>query len=202
MVKKAAWLGRGPAFSGVLTAVLATVLVAGGCSSDDEGEPTPTDSTGSASGGEAVPLQVTVGKVNGRIKAKDATAVATRVGSVVDGWWQAAYVGGKWPRTDFAHAFPGFTQGAAADAKKDVALMTNQTIGGQVSTVTAQVRKIVVDLLAANQHAAAATARFTLVFSTTGKFAKQVTVQGQAFLTKGKEGNWKVFGYNVTRSSK
>jgi len=199
MVQKAARLGR----HSVVAAVLATLLFAAGCSGGDEdAEPSPSDSTGSASGGEAVPLQVTVGKVNGRIKAKDATAVATKIGAVVDGWFQAAYVGGEWPRTDFAKAFPGFTKGAAADATKDAALMTNKTIGGQVESVTAQVRKIDVDLLAVNEHAAAATARFTLVFATDGDFAKAVTVQGQLFLTKGKEGNWKVFGYDVTRSSK
>jgi hypothetical protein len=199
MVQKAARLGR----HSVVAAMLATLLLASGCSSgNDDSEPSPSDSTGSASGGEAVPLQVSVGKVNGRIKAKDATAVATKIGSVVNGWWQAAYVGGKWPRTDFTKAFPCFTKGAGADAQKDGALTTYKTIGGHVSAVTAQIRKIDVDLLAAYGHAAGATARFTLAFKTTGDFAKQVTVQGQVFLTKGKEGNWRVFGYNVTRSSK
>ena len=185
--------------------VCAATLLLGGCSGDDDpgasGDEPTGDPSGTAAGG-TVPLRADLGKVSGRLKPKAAEEVVARVAPVVDGWFEAAYLAGDYPRKDFEQAFPGFTKGAANDAKGDAALMTNKEIGGDIDSVSAEIKKVDVDLLAANRKAAGATARFTLVFKTAGKYAKQVSVKGQLFLTKGDDDKWQVFGYRVTRSSK
>ena len=147
-------------------------------------------------------MRADLGKVSGRMKPKAAKAVVARVAPVVDGWFEAAFLAGDYPRANFGRSFPGFTRGAADDAQRDASLMTNKDIGSDVESVIAQAKLVEVDLLAADRRAAGATARFTLVFKTAGDYAKQVSVKGQLFLTKGNEGKWRVFGYKVTRSSK
>jgi outer membrane murein-binding lipoprotein Lpp len=182
--------------------VCAATLLLGGCSGDNphDGGDEPTGDLGGTAGG--VPLRADLGKVSGRLKPKAAENVVAQVAPVVDGWFEAAVLSGDYPRKDFAQAFPGFTKGAADDAKQDAALMTNKEIGGDIDSVSARIKKVDVDLLAADRKAAGATARFTLVFETAGNYAKQVRVKGQLFLTKGDDGKWRVFGYKVSRSSK
>ncbi len=183
--------------------VSAVALLLGGCTSSEDPAPSPTsDPSGSASGGEQVPLRSAVGTVSGRLKPKLSEQAATRVGTAVDRWFQAAYLSGDYPRGDFGTAFPGFTDGASKDARKDRTLLTNASIGGDVETVTADLRQVKVDLLAADQKPVGATARFRLVFTTTGTYAKEVTVQGRMFLTANRAGAWHIFGYDVTRASK
>jgi len=194
----AARVGR---FSTAAVVCVATLLV-GGCSGSDDDESPGSDPSGTASGGQEVPVKAELGKVTGRMTGKRAKGAVATVAPVVDDWFEAAYVGGDYPRSNFKDAFPGFTPGAAEDAKKDAALMTNREIGADVESVAADLKQVTVDLLAADRKAAGATARFTLVFTTTGDYAKEVSVKGRLFLTKGKEGKWRVFGYNVTRSSR
>ncbi len=182
--------------------VCAAALLLGACSGDDEDPSPPSDPSGSAAGGQAVPIQAGVGEVSGRLKADAASAAVNEIAPVVDGWFEAAYVGGEFPRADFADAFPGFTEGGARDAEQDAGLMTNREIGADVDSVTADLKKVDVDLLAADRKAAGATARFTLVFTTTGTYAKEVTVKGQLFLTPDAQDAWRVFGYDVTRSAR
>jgi outer membrane murein-binding lipoprotein Lpp len=182
--------------------VCAAALLLGGCSGDSphDGGDEPTGGPGGAAGG--VQLGADLGKVSGRLKPKAAEKVVAQIAPVVDGWFDAAYLSGDYPRKDFTQAFPGFTKGAAHDAKQDAALMTNKEIGADMDSVSAEVKEVDVDLLAAHRKAAGATARFTLVFKTAGSYANQVSVKGQLFLTKGDDGKWRVFGYKVTRSSK
>ena len=184
--------------------VCAATLQLGGCSGDSphDGGDEPGDPSGTAAGGDTVQLRADLGKVSGRLKPKAAEKVVAQVAPVVDGWFEAAYLSGDYPRKDFAQAFPGFTKGAANDAKQDAVLMTNKDIGGDIDSVSAETKQVDVDLLVADRKAAGATARFTLVFKTAGDYAKQVRVKGQLFLTKGDDGKWQVFGYKVARSSK
>jgi hypothetical protein len=182
-------------------AVLAclTLLLASACSgSDSDKEPAGTP-TGSSSA-EPAALEATLGKVEGRLKPAAAAAEVAAIGPVVDGWFDAAYVGGKFPRTDFGDAFPGFTPGAVKDARKDIALMTNVQSGADITSVTTDDKTVAVDLLAAKQKAAGATARFTLDFTTAGTAPEEVRVKGQLFLTRDTKNRWRIFGYNVTRS--
>jgi hypothetical protein len=118
----------------------------------------------------------------------------------VDRWFDAAYVGGRYPREDFRDAFPGFTPGASASAHADRALMSNQPLGPRIDGVTATQRLVWVDVLPAGGRAAAATARFRLGFTTTGKTERSVVVRGRLFLTPGPHG-WKVFGYDVAKGT-
>ncbi len=116
----------------------------------------------------------------------------------VDEWFDAAYVGGDYPRTDYSASWPGFTTGAKADAEDDKALMSNQDIGTEVSSVWATARRVSVDVLAVRGHAQGATARFVLKFKTDGDVQRKIEVSGRLFLTPSPEG-WRIFGYDVTK---
>jgi hypothetical protein len=195
-------VGRFAVAPPVWVAALLIGLLMGGCSGNNEGTSSSKEPAGSADGGTTVPLQAEVGKVAGRLKPAAAAAASAGVTKVVDGWFESAYIGGEFPRTDFTDAFPGFLPGAAKDAVKDAALMTNEMIGGDIDRVTADLKQVKVDVLAADDRAAGATARFTLVFTTTGSYAKQVSIRGQLFLTRNGKKGWQVFGYDVTRSAR
>ncbi len=178
----------------------AGALVMGGCSGGDDKD--PASSPADTPTAPPVAVQASLGKVAGKLAPADATAAVDAISPVVDGWFEAAYVGGDYPRTDFEDAFPGFTPGAAKDAIGDQALMSNAGIGADVESVTADTKSLDVDLLAAKKKAAGATARFTLVFTTTGAAAKKITVKGRLFLTPKPGDAWRVFGYNVTRTAR
>ena len=77
------------------------------------------------------PVETTtrIRRVHGRLPDTRRKAVRTQVGAVVDRWWDAAYLGGTYPRSSFPSAFPGFTDGAEQRARADKALLTNQTAG-------------------------------------------------------------------------
>ena len=93
----------------------------------------------------------TIGEVTGRLpQGRAARLVDQQVGDVVDRWFEAAYVGGDYPRNDFAdcvaRASPPARQAARA---ADRGLMSNQDIGARIDGVDgrpAQGRRV--DLLA------------------------------------------------------
>lgn len=188
-------------FSRPLALLLALGLTA--CSSDDGGDEQPSAAPSSSRESQAPPevrTTVSLERVPGKLPADVRKRVRQQVGEVVDRWFDAAYVGGRYPRTDFHDAFPGFTTGARAQAHHDKALMSNQAIGRKVDSVRATQRLVWIDVLPAGGRAAAATARFRLEFTTTGKVEKDVAVRGRLFLTPGPNG-WRVFGYDVDQGS-
>ena len=89
-----------------------------------------------------------MGKVTGQLPQEKRSKVRDQVAHAVDAWFDAAYVGGDYPRNDFADAWPGFTTGAQAEAQGDKALMSNQDIGADIAGVEATARKVTVDVLA------------------------------------------------------
>ncbi len=188
-----------PARSGtkVATILLVTTLLVGACSgtSDEPDAPATTEPSTPA----AAPLTTTstVEKVAGRLPKSARRHVRTAVTQVVDGWFDAAYVGGDYPRHDFHDAYPGFMAGARKLAHHDRALMSNQRIGTRVDSVSAVRRRVRLDLLAVHRRAVAATARFSLVFRTTGRLERRTEVRGRLYLTR-EHGHWRVFGYDVT----
>jgi hypothetical protein len=192
--------------SGALQATVATACLAlalGACSGDSSDSAAgPRD--GGTSATEATeappPLQTTatLGKVTGRLPKEKRSAVRRQVARAVDAWFDAAYVGGDYPRNDFAASWPGFTTGAKVDAKADKADMSNQDIGAQIDSVEATTRKVTVDVLAVKGHAAGATARVVLRFRTDGEVRRKVEVRGRLFLTPTPDG-WRIFGYDVTK---
>jgi hypothetical protein len=202
--RRLAALVRGPA----LVVVLA--LVAAGCSSDDPtGRPTTggteTAVTTSVAGPAPLATRAEVGTVVGRLPGTRRKAVRLQVTEVLDRWWEAAYVGGAYPRTDFRR-FPGFTPGAARRATYDRDLMSNADIGDRVTAVTPLMRKARLDLLAVDGRVRSVTARFdlrmrvALAGTGSGQAARtrRLQVRGRLFLTRQPAG-WRVFGYDVTK---
>jgi hypothetical protein len=147
-----------------------------------------------------VAVQARLHRVHGRLPDARRKAVRRQVASVVERWWDAAYLGGSYPRTRFSHAFPGFTVGARARARQDERLMSNRDIGARIDSVTPQRASMRLDVLAVAGQARGVTARFVLRFSTTGPRAGTSVVRGRVFLTR-RHGPWRVFGYAVTKGA-
>jgi hypothetical protein len=188
----------------VLLLVLAVVLAA--CSGDDA-DSSGSGDTGDAAGAPAdgatdapAPVETTamLGKVRGKLPQGKRSKVRQQVAHAVDEWFDAAYVDGDYPRNDFSTSWPGFTTGAKADAEGDKALMSNQDIGSDVSSVRATARRVSVDVLAVHGHAQGATARFVLKFKTDGDVQRKIEVSGRLFLAPSPDG-WRIFGYDVTK---
>lgn len=147
------------------------------------------------------PTKVGIHRVHGRLPVARRKAVRRQVGEVVDAWWDAAYLGGTYPRTGFPSAFPGFTDAAEERARSDKALLTNQTGGSRIDSVTPRRRSVTLDILATGGRARAVTAHFVLRFDTTGDKTGTTTVRGRLFLTF-KRGAWRVFGYDVAKGAR
>ncbi len=149
------------------------------------------------------PLATTtrIRRVHGRLPDARRKVVRRQVGTVVDRWWDAAYLGGTYPRSSFPDAFPGFTAGAEQRARSDKALLTNQTRGPHVDSVTATHRAVALDILATDKQARTVTAHFVLRFDSSGDQAGTTTVRGRLFLLH-KRGAWRIFGYDVAKGSK
>ncbi|MFC4783774.1 hypothetical protein ACT8ZV_04835 [Nocardioides sp. MAHUQ-72] len=188
----------------LLSPLLVVALAATGCSGDDDGDgAAPAASPTASESGRPAPevrTKVAVGRVPGHLPPRARKRAVHAVGDVVDHWFDAAYVGGRYPRHDFSDAYPAFTAGARADAVRDRDLMTNRPLGREIDGVTAHRRLVWVDLLPARGRAAAATARFRLAFTTTGEKERSVVVRGRLFLVPGPSG-WKVFGYDVAKGT-
>jgi len=185
----------------VATACLALAVSAcSGDSSEPSAEPSD-EGTGASEATDAPPpleTTVTLGKVTGQLPKGKRSMVRQQVARAVDAWFDAAYVGGDYPRNDFAASWPGFTTGAKVDAQADKADMSNQDIGAQIDSVEATTRKVTVDVLAVKGHAAGATARVVLKFRTDGDVQRKVEVRGRLFFTPTPDG-WRIFGYDVTK---
>ena len=189
----------------LLVLVLAlTGLVA--CSEPADESPSPgADTSGSTATTSPAVTPVTtraeVARVYGRLPKVRRAAVRRKVAAAVDSWWDSAYLGGEYPRKSFPGAFPMFTKGAGAKARRDKRLMTNLDIGSRIDSVTAKRRHVVLDVLATRGSARSVTARFVLRFRTSGAKERLVTVRGRLFLTR-RNGTWKVFGYDVAKGSR
>jgi hypothetical protein len=127
--------------------------------------------------------------------------VRRQVTAVIDGWWESAYLGGRYPRARFGSTFPGFTRGAEVRAHRDRRLMSNADIARRVDSVTARRRTLRLDVLAVDRVARSVTARFVLRFKTTGEKSGTTVVRGRLFLTR-RNGPWQVFGYDVAKGAR
>ena len=189
-------------------AALVLALAIAGCSSDsddsdDPGDPGDTGDTRSSTPAAAdhrVESQVSFGTITGRLSPEVRKRLARQVGGVVDGWTEAAYLGGDYPRRDFSDAWPGFTAGAKQEAHGDRRLMSNEDIGDRIDGVTPNRSRIRLDVLAVRKRAVGVTAHVSLGFGTTGHVKREVRVRGRLFLTHTDRG-WKVFGYDMTKGA-
>ncbi|NYG55421.1 hypothetical protein [Nocardioides perillae] len=194
-----------PPRSTPLLAVLA-VLVAllAGCTdgpAPERGSGDDPATADRAAGRPALTTTVRPGEVVGRLPVRARRAALRGVREAVDGWVDAAYVAGPWPRRDFSRAFPRFTRGARQQAYRDARLLSNVGIGPRVEAVQATQRRVVVDLLARDRRVQAATARVRLAFRTRGEVERTVRVRGRLFLTLS-PGGWRVFGYDLVKEGR
>ena len=182
--------------------VLCLSLGATACS-DDQPADDQTSSQQPLPSREAPPFQIetttTIGKVVGKLPKKDRQQLKGAITPVVQRWFNAAYVGGDYPRKNFQDAFPGFTAGARRLALKDRRLMSNRDIGTRIDGVTPKVSRISVDVLAVGKGPVAVTAHFRLAFKTKGDLERKVNVRGRLMMTRSKTG-WRIFAYHVAKN--
>lgn len=190
-------------------AVLCLLLVGslGACSSESrasgqqQAAPVAERTAGVTLAAAPVETKARFHRIYGRLPDPRRKAVRRQVTAVVERWWEAAYLGGSYPRARFRDAFPGFTAGARARARQDGRLMSNRDIGRRVESVTAERGVVRLDVLAVGRRAQAVTARFVLRFATTGRRAGTTVVRGRLFLTR-RHGPWRIFGYDVSKGAR
>lgn len=182
----------------LLLALTAAACSGGAASPGSAPSPTTAPTETASLTATPVPTRSRVARVYGRLPQPRRQAVRRQVTEVVDAWWDAAYLGGTYPRAGFRAAFPGFTRGAEAKARRDKRLMSNLDVGTRVDSVTPRHRSVELDVLAVDRRARSVTARFVLRFATTGQRAGVTTVRGRLFLTR-RNGPWQVFGYDVSK---
>ena len=182
-----------------LVGAAALVLLAGaaGCDSGDDIEGGGKDAPASEQATETPPVAtlVTLQHVGNRLDDEHRARVKAKVTEALDPFFDGAYLG-DFPRSDYAEAFTTFTEGAAADAQRDLDIMTSSAIADRIDSATATKRRVTVDVFAAQGHPKGATAHFFLDFDTSGGLEASMRVRGDLYLTKVK-GQWKVFGYDV-----
>lgn len=182
----------------VASGALALALLTGCTGDDGEG-----GNGGGSGGGDQSPARIetkaSVGQVAGKLGKGKRRKVLSDVTAVVDGWLDAAYVEGDYPRSDFGDAFPGFTEGAAKLAAKDRKTMSNARLGKRIERVDVVKRNLKVDVLAPGGRFAGATARVMLVVDLSGEIERRDRIHGRVMLTPTK-GGWRVFGFDVRRN--
>jgi hypothetical protein len=185
--------------------MLLLALLATGCTGDEDSADRPDSPAApqSTDGGRAFQIQTrtTIGQVVGRLGRDDRRRLQRTITGVVQRWFNAAYVGGDYPRSDFRDAFPGFAPGARDRARGDLVLLTNKGIGRRIDEVTPTRSRLRLDVLSVRRRAVGVTARFQLEFRTEGDLARRVRVQGRLMLTRQGPG-WRVFGYDVTKGGR
>jgi hypothetical protein len=185
-----------------VVAGLAVVALGSGACTDDGGLDGAGPDGGSPAGASAterpVETRVSFGVLTGRLASDARQRLSSQVGDVVDGWIDAAYVGGDYPRRDFSDVWPGFTAGAQQEARHDRALMSNEDVGDRIDGVELHKSTVKLDVLAVKQRPVGVTARVFIGFRTTGDVEREVRVKGRLFLTHTDRG-WRVFGYDVTK---
>lgn len=185
--------------AGVATTVLVVAMSLAACSGDDDDSGDDTETPSEEPPAMVVSTEVRIGEVSGRLPKKKQDAISAEVGEVVTDWIDAAYFNGA-PQISLEDAFPGFTKGAAALARRDKWLMSNATLGSNVEEVVpVGTVHVDVDLLAPKGKVAGATGRFKIVFDTVAEKTKRVTVRGRVALSRVKDGPWRIFAYDAGR---
>jgi hypothetical protein len=189
-----------PRARSALVSGAALLLLAGaaGCDSGDDIRNSSDASPGShASEDPGVETVITIEHGEGIDAARQAK-VLDAITAVVDPWFDEAFLG-DFPRSDFSPAFTAFTKDAAADAQRDLDIMSSSGIADEIDSATATNRRVRLDVFAPGGHPRGVTANFVLDFDTTGGLEQHLRVHGALYLAKDK-GEWKVFGYDVDQA--
>lgn len=197
---------RTPLRAPLVAASAVLLALVAGCSSDTEVTPEPdapstTPTASPTPEPEPIVTKATVRKVTGRMTPAARAQVRDKVAATVDAWFDAAYLAGTYPRTDFDDAFDVFTRGARARAEADRRLMSNAAVGTTTFETRALARRVRIDVLAKDGRASAVTAKFRLTMARIGETGNEVDerVSGHLYLTYSAGDGWRVFGYDVTR---
>lgn len=192
-----------------LLAALAAVLVLAPACSKDASDPPETEATSSAPTSEGsseapapqLETKATIRTVTGGLSQDARTKLKAKITATVDGWFEAAYLGGDYPRTDFDDAFAVFTPGARERAVADRKLMSNAAVGTTTYQVRALARRVVIDVLAEGGRASAVTVEFRLGMARAGDTGaeRRERVAGHLYLTYTPGDGWQVFGFDVQR---
>lgn len=203
--------GRFTRVAVVLASTLALVAIAA-CDAEEPAaapSPTPRPSTPTSKGPVATlepkpaPLRIRVTRVAGHLGASDRKVLEAKVGRVVSGYFDDAFLGGAYPRSEFSGAFDTFSAGAARTARRDRDLLTNQDLGPSTSSVVARRQTAYLSVLAPHKIAAGITALVNLRFldQRSDDPDQVVMVKGRLMLTRKHNGGWQIFGYDLTRSA-
>ncbi|MEO9325547.1 hypothetical protein ABFT23_18790 [Nocardioides sp. C4-1] len=186
-------------------AALLALTLAAGCSSDDEPDADPSSAPAPPVDPADVGVTSTTSSIRtvtgGRLGRKEQATLQRKITAVVDEWFDHAFLGGEYPRTDFGDAYSVFTEGAQKRARDDTTLMSNEGVGTTtVQPPRADARTVEIDVLSDGGKAAAVTAVFELDMTRTGEAgARSERVFGSLYLTYGKGDGWRVFAYDVQR---
>jgi hypothetical protein len=129
--------------------------------------------------------------------------LAVKVGRTITDYVDAAFLAGRYPRSSFSTSFASsFTSGAARQARREQALLTNQPLGRTTRSVRATRRTAYLSVLAPKQQVAGVTAAVDLVFAVDRGSAspQRVELRGRLLLTRDPSGAWRIFGYDLDRS--
>lgn len=200
---------RQRAAAGLLGVVLLTGT-AGCVSGADDPQPSPSPVPGASTGtaptldAKPVPMAVRVTRVSGRLTRSGRAPLERSIGRTIGGYWDAAYLGGRYPRGDFGTAFAGFTGGAEQRARHDRGFLTNSGLGRSTDNVAPKEKSAWLSVLAPNGVAAGVSARVRLVYvAERDRWRDQrVTVTGRLLLTRKQSGGWQIFGYDVSRAAR
>jgi len=167
-------------------------------SSGAKGAPTSSATPEPAS----APFRVRVTRVSGDLSPAGRTAVARGVGAALTSYVDAAFLAGRYPRTDFTDAFGAFTPGAAAKARQQLDLLSNRQLGPSTMSVRAVRRTADLSVLAPSSVAAGVTARvdLDLLVKRSAGSPRRVRLTGRLLLTHLLGGRWAIFGYDLARS--
>lgn len=192
-----------------IAALAAVILLTSACSSDDS-DPQSGPDTESTSPTADEPTQppveeiltkATIRKVTGSMRPAARAKLRDKITITVDTWFESAYLGGDYPRTDFEDAFDVFTPGAQVRATQDRTLMSNGAVGTTTFAVRALARRVKIDVLAEDGRASAVTVDFRLGMARAGDTGAERTerIMGHLYLTYEPGDGWQVFGYDVQR---
>lgn len=164
------------------------LIVSAGCSggSDEPGTAPSSDASSTTSAPEVTTTTV-IKTTSDRLPKKMQRQLTEAATSVIDGWWDAAYL------SDGDEPFASFTKGAARLAEKQSDVMTAEAYGDGVTAIRRTVR---LDVLAVRHKPVGVTAQVRFVFRASGETPQRVSVQGDVELARF-GGAWQIFGFEV-----